>query len=226
MKIDNYFNANKKKLDIEKLYALEKEKVRLRKTYEVSIMDLKEFCDDVYERINFDLMDFVMAYFEAKKKSLGLSYTDIDELKERLDELIIWCNEESLVFTTHVTEREEHKAVRTRETQINEIKSFLSEFDTSTLAIIRPIGISNEMHSQDISVPLSTLLAYYEMPMPEGLIAQTQQGASIENALEMIRLIVKNNIDAIGLALIANNKVDKLITLTETLAVLEKSNVN
>lgn len=225
MKRDNYLHANKKKIDIEKLYALEKDKVRLRKIYEISILDLKEFCEDIYERINFDLLDFINTYFESKKKSLGLAYTDLDDIKARLDELNMWANEEMYTFTTHTTNREEQKTCRQRETTTAEIRAFVTEFDKALIDVIRPIGIRNDTHSQDIAPPLSVLFSVYEVKAPEGFSAEQPSNTSPENSLESVRLIVKNNIDAIGLALISNGMVESLHSLTETLAVLEKAAV-
>lgn len=181
----------------------------------------------MFERVNFDLFEYILSYLDLLKNSLGLSYTELDELKDYNEELMKWCEEERYVFTKHTTEREGSRAKQASENLINDIKAFLSLFDSSLLEIIRPIGLSNELHSQDILPPLTLLFGHYNITPPVGFECQPAS-ISIENALESVRLIVKNNIDAIGSTLHQKNMQDRLITLTEVLGSLENpvSNTN
>src|SRR5690606_9770491 len=121
---------------------------------------------------------------------------ELDELKDYNEELMKWCEEERYVFTKHRTEREETRAKVASENHINDIKSFLSLFDSALLEIVRPIGLSNELHSQDILPPLFLLFGHYNITPPSGFECQPAQ-ISVENALESVKLITKNNIDAI-----------------------------
>ena len=217
-KLDSAHKDPRRASDIMKVYALEKERVRTKKTYDATILDLTTHCEDVNERLNFDFLDMLIADMNAERLAYQAMSGLFGEVSAYLDDLYGWCEEEKALFTQHVQERTSQRGTIHDQARTDEVRGFLVQFDKVLIDIIRPIIRTGE-NAVDIVPPLISMLNHYKMAHPEGVDGSAS--ANHGDALEQLRLAVKNNFDAIGLALGSANQFDKIISLSEALAGIE-----
>jgi hypothetical protein len=116
---------NHKKLDLVKLYAAEKERVRLKKIFEESTEALQAHCDNIQDRLGFDFLEWMINFLRAQKAMFGFIYGELQEIKDYLDELQAWCKEEAFIFEEHKKEREQLHAQMLEAEQVEHVKHFL-----------------------------------------------------------------------------------------------------
>jgi hypothetical protein len=218
-KLDSTHKDPRRASDIMKVYALEKERVRTKKTYDSTILDLTTHCEDVNERLNFEFLEMLIADMNAERLAYQAMSGLFGEVSSYLDDLNGWCEEEKTLFSQHSQERASQRNTIHEQSKTDETRAFLMQFDKLLVDIVRPIARTGES-AIDILPPLLGLLSHYKMPVPEGVDTSTPP-APYDNALEPIRLSIKNNFDAIGLALGSAGQLDRIISLSESLAGIE-----
>lgn len=217
--MDSAHKDPKKSVDILKVYALEKDRVRTKKIYDASILDLTSHCEEVNEKLNFDFLDMLVADITAEKVAYQAMSGLFGEVAGYLDDLAGWCEEEKVLFAQHTAERTSQRNAIHEHTKAEEERVFLGQFDKPMIDVIRPIARTGES-AVDIAPLLLALLRHHGMNIPEG-IDSSIPGSSYENALEQTRLAVKNNFDAIGLALGHSGMHSRIAPLSEALAGVE-----
>jgi hypothetical protein len=218
-KLDSGHKDPKRSIDILKIYALEKERVRTKKSYDATILDLTSHCEDVNERLNFEFLDMMITDMNAERVAYQAMSGLFGEVSGYLDDLYGWCEEEKSLFSLHSQERASQRNTIHETSKIDEIRGFLTQFDKVLVDIVRPIARTGE-NAVDIVPLLLGLLSHHKMPIPEG-VDTSVAAAPYENALEPVRLAVKNNFDAIGLAIGGAAQFDRIISLSESLAGIE-----
>jgi hypothetical protein len=218
-KLDSAHKDPKRSLDIIKVYALEKERVRTKKVYEDAILDLTQHCEDVNERLNYEFLEMLVSDMQAENTAYAAMSGLCGEVSGYLEDLAGWCEEERTLFSQHHAERASQRATIHEQSRLDEVRAFLIQFDKLLVDIVRPICKTGES-AVDIVPPLLGLLNHMKMPIPEG-VDTTLPPSPYDTALESIRLSVKNNFDAIGLALGAAGQNERIITLSESLAGIE-----
>eukprot|EP01122_Echinamoeba_exundans_P007085 TRINITY_DN2102_c0_g1_i1.p1 TRINITY_DN2102_c0_g1~~TRINITY_DN2102_c0_g1_i1.p1 ORF type:complete len:370 (-),score=98.18 TRINITY_DN2102_c0_g1_i1:50-1159(-) len=208
-----------KKQDILKLYAAEKERVRLKKIYEACVYDLRQQTDEVQERINIDVLEQIVDSIDAQKRYFGLLYSELDEIKSYMDDLQAWCNEERGIFAQHQQERAAARAAVSIEEALLEMKQLLDEFDTETVGLIKQVGAQNPMLYQDIDGPLSDLARKFQGAAPESLTMADFNHPSLQTLMNVVKALIV----PIGNELLLRQKQDKLVSLTEALGQMEKA---
>lgn len=210
-----------KKQDILKLYAAEKERVRLKKIYEACVYDLRQQTDEVQERINIDVLEQLVDTIEAQKRFYGLLYSELDEIKSYMDDLQGWCNEERGIFAQHQQERAQARAAIAVEESLIEMRQLVSEFDKDTVDLIKAVGAQNPTLYQDIEGPLADLFQRFGQATPESLTGADFNPPSLNTLVT----VVKGLIVPIGNELLIRQRPDKLVSLTEALGQVEKAPV-
>lgn len=198
--------------------------MRLKKIYEQSVFELRTHCEDLKERINFDFLDMVVESVDAQKKAYGLMYGQLDDIKGYLDDLSSWCNEERQLFAQYQQERAAAHTQFHREEQLNEIRQLLVEFDQTTIETVRRLALANATQAVDIEQPLMDLFTRFGN-VTEGGSSGTDATVDLNlnpPSLDTVREAIKNNFDALGSDLLLKNKLDKLISLGDATAQIEK----
>lgn len=210
-----------KKQDILKLYAAEKERVRLKKIYEACVYDLRQQTDEVTERINIDVLEELVESVEAQKRFYGLLYAELDEIKSYMDDLQVWCNEERQLFAQHQQERTAARSALAIEEALTEVRQLIAEFDKDTIELIKAVGAANPTLYQDIETPLADLFQKFGQAAAESLTLADFNPPSLTTLLN----VVKGLIVPIGNELLMRQRQDKLVSLTEAMGQIEKAPV-
>ena len=216
--MDSAHKDPKKSVDILKVYALEKERVRTKKIYDATILELTSHCEEVNERLNFDFLDMLVADINAEKVAYQAMSSLFGEVSGYLDDLGGWCEEERVLFTQHTTERASQRNAIHEQTKIDDERIFLLQFDKALIDVIRPIARTGES-AVDIAPLLLALYAHHKLSTDA--LDTSIPAAPYDNALDQTRLAVKNNFDAIGLALGHAGLTDRISSLSEALAGIE-----
>jgi len=95
-----------KKVSVVKLYEAEKERAKLFTAYDKAAYEMEAHCDDIDDLLNTKLLEDCVNFYNSQKNMLGLSYGQLDDIKEYLANLNEWCKEESKVCDEHHAERE------------------------------------------------------------------------------------------------------------------------
>lgn len=218
-KLDSAHKDPKKSADILKVYALEKERVRTKKIYDNAILELTSHCEEVNEKLNFDFLDMLVANIEAEKVAYQAMSGLFGEVAGYLDDLGGWCEEERVLFAQHTAERTNQRNAIHDAAKAEEERVFLGQFTKPIIDIIRPIARTGES-AVDIAPLLLALLRHHQMNIPEG-IDTSMPPSPYDSSLDQTRLAVKNNFDAIGLALAHSGMHDRIAPLSEALAGVE-----
>jgi hypothetical protein len=206
----------------------EKERVRLKKIYEQSVYELRAHLEDLKERVNFDFLDMLVESVEAQKKAYGLIYGQLDDIKSYLDDLSSWCTEERQLFAQYQQERAAAHTQLHREEQFNEIRQLLTELDRDTIENVRRVALTSPIQPVDVEQPITDLFNRYgNVPEPSPDTPNAQLPADLSPpSLDLVREAIKSNFAAIGSDLILKSKLDKLISLGEATAQIEKPPAN
>lgn len=223
-KLDSVHKDPKKSLDILKVYGLEKERVRTKKVYDATILDLTSHCEDVNERLNFDFLEMLIADINAERLAYQAMAGLFGEMTGYLDDLSGWCEEEKALFAQHVQERTSQRNAMHEQMKLDDIRAFAMQFDKPLVDIVRPIARNGE-NAVDILPPIMAVFNHLKLPFPEGLDTSTP-ASSYDTAVEQLRLAIKTHFDAIGLALGSANLSDRITSLSEALAGVEPFHLN
>lgn len=218
-KLDSAHKDPKKSIDILKIYALEKERVRTKKTYDAAILELTSHCEEVNERLNFDFLEMLVADINAERVAYQAMSSLLGEVAGYLEDLSGWCEEERSLFGQHSNERTNQRNIIHDATRLDELRAFLLQFDRQMVDLIRPIARTGES-AVDIVPLLLALFAHHKIAVPEGVDSSIPP-APYDTALDQTRLAVKNNFDAIGLALGNASMNERIVSLSEALAGIE-----
>jgi len=162
---------------------------------------------------------------------LGLSYGQLDYIKEYLSNLNEWCKEESKVCDEHRAEREAQRELLHKDETLFSKHQFALIF-YSSLELIRVITQVGREKDVEPSIVINSFLALFKeagLPPPDGLSqflkafnTELKVDESIKATID-IRLFIKENFDMIGMLLLEDlrNK-ELLINLGGVLSSLEQ----
>jgi len=215
VKIDNLNTG--KKVDVLKLYMVEKEKVRLKQVYEECAQELQIQCEDIKDRINFDFLESLITFMDAQKTMYGMAYAQFNQLKDYLAVIKRWCVEEASLFSQNQREREANRGILQGVDQAERVKQLLQLFEKDVLVdILKRLAVDQR---RNILANVVVLFSQYDIPIPKSLQKITP-GTSSE--LDKICSFIKANFDTIGNKLIELNAKDLLVLLSDAVAQLEK----
>ncbi|KYQ90795.1 RasGTPase-activating protein [Tieghemostelium lacteum] len=102
---------NQKKIDVLKLYGYEKDKSKLKQTYENVKLEYINYLIDTQNRMHTDFIDILVGHFESFSSSNGNSYTEYAGIKTYIDQLRTWCLSEQEFFQKESTEKEQKRSI-------------------------------------------------------------------------------------------------------------------
>eukprot|EP01128_Nolandella_sp_AFSM9_P000700 TRINITY_DN10833_c0_g1_i1.p1 TRINITY_DN10833_c0_g1~~TRINITY_DN10833_c0_g1_i1.p1 ORF type:complete len:372 (-),score=84.98 TRINITY_DN10833_c0_g1_i1:92-1207(-) len=207
-----------KKLPIVKLYEAEKERARQFKVYDKAMRALEDHLADLDDLLNIIIATTILDWAAAHKNTLGLSYGQLNDIKEYLASLKTWCQEEENVCKMHRKERDGKRAEARAEEIAHANKEFAQLWTLDLIHIASSVG----MDSQQMISSFCVMFHQFGVPLPEGL--EKFPGATLDkNAVASIDIkdFLRQNFDAIGSKLLEDGERDLLVKLGEALAQIE-----
>lgn len=206
--------------------------MRLKKIWENAVYDIRTHCEDLLERINFDYLEKFVECVETQKKQAGQMYAVLADIKDYLEQLVSWCTDERTYFTQHTTERARQRAQAHQEEASMEVRQFVSELDTEIIELVKRFAPTNPITPSQPAEIDATAAEIYQLfgvaAAASGqrislVQAQLNTVDSSHPAIDKMRTLIKNNFDAIGTELLAKGKQDRLTSLSEAIALLERA---
>eukprot|EP01111_Echinosteliopsis_oligospora_P003145 TRINITY_DN15058_c0_g1_i1.p1 TRINITY_DN15058_c0_g1~~TRINITY_DN15058_c0_g1_i1.p1 ORF type:complete len:597 (-),score=135.89 TRINITY_DN15058_c0_g1_i1:185-1975(-) len=95
-----------KKLDVMKLYILEKEKFKARDVMENARLEYSIFMEDIQSKLLSDVLEYLIAGSDIMLAQLGQGYAEASAVKEYFDKLQEWAGQENSSLQTMIDQRE------------------------------------------------------------------------------------------------------------------------
>lgn len=140
-----------------------------------------------------------------------------------LKELNTWCDEEQLNFSKNIEDRNNTRQAFYAQSQDDQNKFFVNQFDKTIVDIIRPILLSIEKNPLDI-LPL-LLVLHKNYPINPPLQADSTikiPDINAEEAIQIIQVSVKENFELIGNSLLSSGLQSNVFSLSDAIALHEK----
>eukprot|EP01126_Amoeba_proteus_P034680 TRINITY_DN3463_c0_g3_i8.p1 TRINITY_DN3463_c0_g3~~TRINITY_DN3463_c0_g3_i8.p1 ORF type:complete len:440 (+),score=115.39 TRINITY_DN3463_c0_g3_i8:148-1320(+) len=211
-----------KKLDVVKLYQVEKERAQLGQKYLAAQQALENHCDDIDDKLNFTFVEYLIRWFNAERNMFGLAYFSISEISQYLVQLQAWCREEARVCDEHRQERETKRKQLHEQQNLASRKHFAEVFTMELIQLILSIQEEQELSNlvtkmNKVVLPPAFVGLLYDqcLPIPPPLLALIpgMDPKDITNGLEVVQSFVKENFDVIGLRLLEKGQTEVLINL-------------
>jgi len=199
----------------------ELELAKLKHEFEESTYLLENHCDDIQYKVNFFIMEQLIAWFNCHKKLIGFSYSYVDDIKDYLKELKIWCKEEEDFFLSHAQNRNEKREIIHQDQEESYIQDFIHVFNNFELIQSIARAIEQECPTNQFLPLFSGMFKGYQLEVP-GQLSNYESSDLGESALRKIQAIIRDNFDSIGNKLIEEGKKDSLVLLGQVLSSLEK----
>jgi len=209
-----------KKLPIAKLYEAEKDKTRALKAYQVATRALEDHCDDLDDLLNVLVVSALVDWAVALKNMLGLAYGQLDDVKEYLQALRRWCQDEERVCAENKAARDAQRADDRQAETAAAFQQFAATFTLDLIHLASSIG----QDSTSLILSFCCLFHAAQVPLPDGL--EKFPGATLDPTAKApidIAAFVRENIEVLGLKLVNEEGQPPLFySLAENLAALEK----
>eukprot|EP00029_Vermamoeba_vermiformis_P006278 TRINITY_DN2415_c0_g1_i1.p1 TRINITY_DN2415_c0_g1~~TRINITY_DN2415_c0_g1_i1.p1 ORF type:complete len:408 (+),score=171.73 TRINITY_DN2415_c0_g1_i1:80-1303(+) len=207
-----------KKQDLAKLFVAEKERVKLKRAYDECAYQLQGGCEEIRERLNFDVLDLLVVLLEEHKQLYGLAYSQFEDIHAYLTELTTWCKEERYIFEENKREREQLRVVSHENDHVERTRALVKCF--SEYDLVDQLKLMTQQ--KNILPNIVSLHQHHQMPLPEFL--QQMPGSNLAKEADLATVVehLKTNFDELCKALLLRNKRDTVINLSEALAQLEE----
>jgi hypothetical protein len=217
-----------KVIPITKLYLAEIELSKLKKEYEESTYVLENHCEDIQQRVNFFIVEQLIRWFNSHKKLIGYSYGYLDDIKDYLKDLKLWCKEEEDLFLSHSQNRKEKREIIHTELEEKYVLDFIQTFSNFDLIQSISQAISQDIPANQIFSLFANMFRGYQLEVPQALAQYVQESSNEngESSLRRIQTIIRDNFDVIGTKLMEEGKKDSLVLLGQVLSSLEKPQTN
>lgn len=194
-----------KKQDLVKLFAAEKERVRLKRAHDESAHQLQLGCEEIRERLNFDVLDLLVTLLTQHKQMYGLAYSQFEDIRAYLTELTTWCKEERYIFEENKREREQLRVVSQENDHVERSRALLKCFSEYELVDQLKIMMQQPM-AKNVFPNIVSLHQHHQMPLPEFL--QQMPGSNLAKEADLAQVIehLKTNFDELCKALLLRNK--------------------
>jgi len=193
----------------------------LKHEYEEATIILENHCDDVPHKVNFFIIEQLLSLFNSHKKLIGFSYSYVDDIKDYLKELNLWCQEEEQFFLSHFQSRLEKREIIHKEQEDKYIFDFIQVFNNQDLAQAIGRAIDSEVPTNQLLPLFAGMFKGYQIEVPDYL-SQCETRDIGEPALRKLQSLIRENFDAIGNKLIEEGKKEALVLLGQVLSQLEK----
>jgi len=153
---------------------------------------------------------------------IDFSYICVDDIKDYLKDLKLWCKEEEDFFVSHTHSRVEKREVIHQEQEEKHVYDFIHIFNNVDLIHSIAKAIEQECPTNQLLGMFVTMFKGYQLEVPPGLSEVKAEGGDGEQSFKIIQSLIKDNFDAIGTKLLDEGKKDTLVLLGQALSSLEK----
>jgi len=210
-----------KVIKISSLYLGELELANLKHEYEEATIILENHCDDTPQKVNYFVIEQLLSLFNSHKKLIGYSYSYVDDIKDYIKELNLWCQEEEQFFISHFQSRTEKRDIIHKDQEDKYIFDFIQVFNNSDLVQAIGRAVDSEFPTNQLLPLVAGMFRGYQIEVPDFLSHESNSETG-EPALRNLQSIIRENFDAIGNKLIEEGKKDALVLLGQVLSQLEK----
>ncbi len=197
--------ALQKKQDLVKLFAAEKERVKLKRAYDECAHQLQLGCEEIRERLNFDVLDLLVVLLEQHKQMYGLAYSQFEDIHAYLTELTTWCKEERYIFEENKREREQLRVVSQENDHVERARALVKCF--SEYELVDQLKIMMQQPTGKNILPnIVSLHQHHQVPLPEFL--QQMPGSNLAKEADLATVVehLKASFDELCKALLLRNK--------------------
>lgn len=194
-----------KKQDLAKLFAAEKERVKLKRAYDESAHQLQLGCEEIRERLNFDVLDLLVALLGQHKQLYGLAYSQFEDVHAYLSELATWCKEERYIFEENKREREQLRTVSHENDHVERARALLKCFAEPEL-VEQLKTMQQQPGSKNVWPHVVSLHAHHQLAVPDTLQQLPSSGLAKEADLALVVEHLRINFDELCKALLLKNK--------------------
>jgi len=216
-----------KKVSIVKLFEAEKERAKLFAVYDRAAFEMEAHCDDIDDIFNTKLLEDYIIFYNAQKNMLGLSYGQLDDIKEYLINLKEWCKEEAKVCDEQRVERgAQREQLHKDETFFTKNQfAYILNSSPELIQVIIQVGLQKDV---DQTTMINSFVNLFREALPPSEpLSNVLKTNNIEHKAEDntidVRVFIKDNFDMIGMILLEDirNK-ELLISLGGVLSSLEQ----
>lgn len=158
---------SQKVIPITKLYSTELERSIHKREYEEAVFNIEQHCFEVLQRVNIEILKHMLNWYKAYQKMLGFAYGYIDDVKEYLSNLIIWCKEEEAMLRAYQTDRESKRRTLALLKQEQLQQEFIETFNNPPLIQNICNAINLDVAPEDIKKLAVAMLKQHNIE-PEG----------------------------------------------------------